>query len=119
MNTRHLGNCGEDRAEHFLVGKGYQILSRNFAVAGGELDIIAKDKTTLVFVEVKTRTSMAFGGPLAAVTPAKQKRIALAAAQYIKSTSAKFDSIRFDIIGILPDKVEHIPNAFVPARTTL
>lgn len=119
MTTRQTGNAGEERAARFLQQLGYRILARNFAAAGGELDIVAQDRKTLVFVEVKTRSSRAFGGPLAAVTPAKQKRLLLAAVQYLKANPAKFDSIRFDVVGVLPEEVEHIPNAFTPGRTTL
>ena len=119
MNTRQAGQAGEEQAVQFLTRQGYQILARNFAVRGGELDIVARFKNTLVFVEVKQRASQAYGGPLAAVTPAKQKRLALAAVQYIKVKCPKFDSIRFDVVCVLPDRIEHVPNAFEPGRSTL
>lgn len=119
MNTRQTGNEGEEQATRFLRSQGYQILARNFRAAGGELDIVARHKNTLIFVEVKTRASTDFGGPAAAVTHTKQRRIIHAAMQYLKAKSPKFDSIRFDVICILPDTIEHIPNAFIPARTTL
>ncbi len=120
MTTRQqTGNAGEEQATRFLQKQGYKILARNFATTAGEVDIVAQHKKALVFVEVKTRTSDAFGGPIAAVTAAKQRRIVRAAIQYIKATAPKFDSIRFDVIGILPDSLEHIPNAFIPPRMTL
>lgn len=119
MTTRQAGQCGEEQAAQFLARQGYKILDRNFSTAQGELDIIAQDQCTLVFIEVKMRASQAFGGPLLAVTPAKQKRMALAAMQYLKAKSPKFDSIRFDVICILPTSLEHIKNAFQPARTTI
>lgn len=119
MTTRQTGYEGEGKAARFLRQNGYRILTRNFAAAGGELDIVAQYKNTLVFVEVKARASAAFGGPAAAVTRTKQQRITRAAMQYLKAKSPKFDSIRFDVICVLPDKLEHIPNAFTPARTTL
>ena len=119
MTTRQAGQTGEEQAVKFLAQRGYQILARNFSTSQGELDIVAQDKNTLVFVEVKTRASMAFGGPLLAVTPAKQKRLTLTAMQYIKAKCPKFDSIRFDVVCVLPDKIEHVPNAFVPHRHTL
>ena len=117
--ARQTGNAGEEQAAQFLRQQGYKILARNFSVAGGELDLVAQHQKMLVFVEVKTRASRAFGGPVAAVTAAKQRRIVRAAVQYIKATAPKFDSIRFDVIGILPDSLEHIPNAFTPPRMTL
>ena len=119
MTTRQTGNEGEEQAAQFLRRQGYQILARNFTAAGGELDIVARHKNTLVFVEVKTRASTDFGGPAAAVTHTKQTRIVRAAMQYLKAKTPKFDSIRFDVICVLPDTIEHIPNAFTPARTTL
>ncbi|MBR4592229.1 MAG: YraN family protein [Elusimicrobiaceae bacterium] len=119
MTTRQLGQAGEERAVQFLIQQGYQILARNFLAAGGELDIVARTNKTLVFVEVKARAYTAFGGPLAAVTPAKQKRLVLAAAQYLKVTATKFDSIRFDVVCVLPEGIEHIQHAFVPGRMTL
>ena len=119
MNTKQTGQQGEEQAAQFLVKKGYKILARNFSTPQGELDIIACYQKTLVFVEVKARAYEAFGGPLAAVTLAKQKRLALAAQQYIKMKSPKFDRIRFDVICILPGKAEHLENAFLPARTNL
>lgn len=119
MISRQTGQNGEEQAAQFLARLGYQILARNFSAPQGELDIVVQDKNTLVFVEVKTRASMAFGGPLAAVTPAKQKRLALTAMQYIKARSPKFDSIRFDVVCVLPDRIEHVPHAFIPERTTL
>ena len=119
MNTTLKGKSGEDRAARFLQQAGCRILERNFSARGGEIDVIAADGNTLVFAEVKTRSYQAFGGPLAAVTPAKQKRIAQTALQYVQERGLKFDSIRFDVLCVLPDKIEHIPNAFIPARTTL
>ena len=119
MNTKQTGQQGEEQAARFLEKKGYKILARNFFTPRGELDIVAADKKNLVFIEVKARAYEAFGGPLAAVTPAKQKRLVLAAQQYLKIKSPKFDSIRFDIICILPGRLEHIENAFTPERTIL
>ena len=119
MNTKHTGQQGEEQAARFLESKGYKILARNFSTPTGELDLVAAQGKTLVFAEVKARAYAAFGGPLAAVTSAKQKRLALAAQQYIKMESPKFDRIRFDVICILPGKLEHIENAFLPSRTNL
>ena len=119
MSTRQIGLQGEEQAARLLQHKGYRLIARNFTAAGGEIDLIALDGKTLVFVEVKKRASMAFGGPVAAVTPAKRKRISLAAMQYLKANPPKFDSIRFDVVCVLPGQVEHIMHAFEPERTTL
>ncbi len=119
MNTTAAGALGEEQAARYLRQKGWAILERNFSAPGGEIDIIAQDKKTLVFVEVKTRAYSAYGGPLAAVTPAKQKKIAQTATAYLKEKGLKFDSIRFDVLCVLPQGIEHVPNAFFPPRTTL
>ncbi|PIQ97014.1 MAG: YraN family protein, partial [Nitrospinae bacterium CG11_big_fil_rev_8_21_14_0_20_56_8] len=71
-----LGQEGERKAADFLRSKGYRILQRNFRCAAGEIDIIAEDRKTVVFVEVKTRSGEGVGHPSLAVTPAKQKKIA-------------------------------------------
>ena len=117
MNT--LGNEGEEQAAQFLRQKGYRVLERNFATPHGEIDIIVRHKDTLIFVEVKQRASTAFGGPLAAVTRAKQLKIARTAADYIKTRTPKFDKIRFDVVCILPEEITHLESAFLPPRTTL
>ena len=119
MNTTQAGQAAENYVAKFLSDKGYKILARNFSTTEGELDLVCQDKQTLVFVEVKARAYEAFGGPLAAVTPAKQKRIMRTAVQYIKETGSKFDSIRFNVVCVLPDKTEHLVSAFIPERTTL
>ena len=120
MNTTTQGTLAEEQASTYLTKKGYKILARNFRATGGELDIVAQRRNILVFVEVKQRSSQAFGGPLAAVTKTKQKRIAYASIQFIKThTNIKFSEIRFDVVCILPAEIEHIENAFFPPRTTL
>lgn len=119
MTTKETGLAGEESARQLLLQKGFKILARNYAVSGGELDLVAKDGSALVFIEVKTRASNQFGGPLAAITPAKQKRLTLAAVCYIKEKKPKFDSIRFDAVCILAGKAEHIPNAFTPQRMNI
>lgn len=119
MNTSASGAAGEDAAQNYLQNKGYKILCRNYRKPCGEIDIVALDGKTLVFAEVKRRATGAFGGPLAAVTAAKRRKIALTAQLYVKENSPKFDSIRFDAICLLDGQITHIPNAFAPRRSTL
>lgn len=120
MNTTAKGKAAEAQAAAYLQAKGYTLIARNFRAPHGEIDLIMRREKLLVFVEVKERKSQTFGGPVAAVTPAKQKRIAATAAYFIKTQPAlTYDQIRFDIISILPGKTEHLENAFVPPRTTL
>ena len=119
MNTTQNGALAEEKAQAFLKQKGYRIVRCNYRKPCGEIDIIAQEGKTLVFVEVKNRSSSAFGGPLAAITKSKQNKIAQTAALYIKENAPKFDSIRFDAICLLGEDITHIPNAFTPQRSTL
>lgn len=119
MNTRQSGAAGEEAACRYLQSKGLRIVARNYRRPCGEIDIIAQEGSTLVFAEVKKRAAGAFGGPLAAVTKAKQTKITLTAECYIKEMAPKFDSIRFDVVCLLDGKITHIPNAFFPRRGTL
>ncbi|MBR3898958.1 MAG: YraN family protein [Elusimicrobiaceae bacterium] len=113
------GAQAETLAANYLQQKGYKILARNYRKNCGEIDIIALDGKTLVFAEVKSRTSSAFGGPLAAITKSKQNKISATALCYIKENAPKFDSIRFDAICLLNGEMTHLPNAFFPPRGNL
>ena len=119
MNTCQSGALGEEAACNYLKKQGMTILARNYRKPCGEIDIVALAGRTLVFAEVKKRATGAFGGPLAAVTAAKQHKITLSAECYIKENTPKFDSIRFDVVCLLAGKITHIPNAFSPRRGTL
>ena len=117
---RRQGNKAEDQAAKYLQNKGYKILARNFSCKMGEIDIIAEDKqNTIIFVEVKQRKTNLFGGGLAAVNKAKQRRITLTAAEYIKKTQVKYFALRFDIITITGNDLEHYENAFTTQNLTL
>jgi len=83
MERISKGRIGEDLAASFLIKEGYKVLERNFRCAIGEIDIVALDKGTLTFVEVKTRSSGKFGLPEEAVTRRKQHQISKAAQFYI------------------------------------
>ncbi len=75
MEKKELGKKGEELALRFLKKRGYRIIEKNYVCKMGEMDIIAKEKDTLVFVEVKTRTSTTFGPPQLAVNPTKQMQL--------------------------------------------
>lgn len=113
-NKRKIGNSYEDIAIKYLQDKAYRILDKNFQVKQGEIDIIAYDVNTLVFVEVKYRAASSSGHPLEAVNFSKQKRICKAALFYMnKANISPYNtSIRFDVIGILGNEIIHIKNAF-------
>ncbi|MCL5024175.1 MAG: YraN family protein [Nitrospirae bacterium] len=112
---RLLGNRGEDLAAKFLKRKGYKILSRNYKTPLGEIDIIAEDRGTLVFVEVKTRTDTSYGMPFEAVNHRKREKLRKVALCYLKQTKRDTPS-RFDVLSIRSDKdgdkIEHIADAF-------
>ncbi len=117
---RRQGNKAEDQAAKYLKEKGYKILARNFSCKMGEIDIIAEDKQkTLIFVEVKQRKTNLFGGGLAAVNKAKQRRIALTAAAYIKKTRINYFALRFDIITVTAGVIQHYENAFTVTNLIL
>jgi putative endonuclease len=96
---RLLGNRGETLAIKYLKKRGYRILKRNYSAPTGEIDIIAEDEGTLVFVEVKTRTDTLFGTPEEAVNFRKRNRITSTALHYM-SRLKKQKPARFDIIGV-------------------
>lgn len=112
MNRRAFGAEGESAARDHLVSKGAKILEMNFRRPTGEIDIIARHKKTLLFVEVKRRSSLRFGRPSEAVDPRKQARILRTAIMYMQENAIDNAPVRFDIIEILPDGVHHIENAF-------
>ena len=117
-----LGREGEDRAEAFLKKRGYRILERNYRTKSGELDLIALDRDTVVFIEVKTRTSDAYGAPELAVTARKQQRMIKAAFGYINRKKLHQVPCRFDVVAICEaseKEIAHIRNAFELDRTHL
>ena len=115
-----LGQEGEDRAAKFLTRQGYKILERNYRTPSGEIDLIALQGDAVVFVEVKTRTSDAYGAPELAVNPQKQRRMVKAALGYIKQKKLHQVPCRFDVVAIstaAEQEVELIRNAFEMDRT--
>ncbi len=113
---KELGKKGEEKALRFLKKRGYRIIEQNYVCKMGEMDIIAKEKDTLVFIEVKTRTSMAFGPPQLAVTPFKQRQLSKVALNFLKEKRLEDVKARFDVVAILlpPEKeqIELIRDAF-------
>jgi len=112
-----LGARGEDLAVAHLRRHGWNVLQRNYRLRSGEIDIIARDGETLVFVEVKTRRSLRFGAPAAAVTPRKQARLGRLAQEYLARNKLGETASRFDVISVLlptrgPAQIELITNAF-------
>ena len=116
MEKKELGKKGEEKALWFLKEKGYRIIEQNYVCKLGEMDIIAKEKDTLVFIEVKTRTSMAFGPPQLAVTEFKKRQLSKVALNFLKEKKLENVKARFDVVAILlpPEKeaIELIRDAF-------
>ncbi len=122
LEKKKLGKTGEDRAARFLEKQGYKILERNYRAPYGEIDLIALHRAELVFVEVKTRTSDAFGAPELAVNPRKQQRMVKAALGYMKYKKLHQMPCRFDVVAIsaaTEKEIELIQNAFEMDRTRM
>lgn len=111
-----LGRRGEEAAAKYLEGKGMKILERNLRTPVGEIDLVARQRDVLAFVEVKTRRGNAFGSPGEAVGPRKQRQITRAAKWYLNDKPNKKLQPRFDVIAIIVDgdelEIEHICDAF-------
>ena len=111
MYARHeLGRTGEQTATRYLEKQGYQIIQRNFSCKQGEIDIIAKDKTEYVFIEVKTRQNRHYGMPCEAVNGRKQKHIWNATKYYLHLHKLENQYIRFDVIEVYKKKGEFYIN---------
>ena len=101
---------GEEIATKYLQKLGYKIIERNFRQGYGEIDIIAIDIDTLVFIEVKTRTSNKFGTPFESITPYKIKALERTA-QYFKKLNPKLpDALRIDAVAVTLDSFENVSN---------
>ena len=116
VKTKKLGEKGEDIAAAFLKKKGYNILFRNYKCSFGEIDIIAKHKKILSFIEVKTRSTKKYGLPQEAVTPEKQTKISRVALEFVQRYKMDDSAARFDVVSVqyLNDscEVSLIENAF-------
>jgi len=116
LSKRSSGAWGEELALRYLLGRGYELVERNYRTRYGELDLILRKDETLVFVEVKLRRGSEFAGPLEAVDTRKQTTIRSLAEQYLSDRDPAFDTVRFDVVGILVQgdypRLQHIADAF-------
>ncbi|WP_192822892.1 YraN family protein [Rufibacter sp. LB8] len=114
-HNRHLGQQGEAAAEAFLQRQGFEILDRNYRYRRAEVDLIAKKDKLLILVEVKTRSTHAFGFPEEAVSARKEEMLHLAAEHYLEKINWQHE-VRFDVISILwrnhQPEILHIEDAF-------
>jgi putative endonuclease len=95
-----LGADGEKVAEEFLRRRRYTIVERNYRCRAGEVDLVALDGDTIVFIEVKTRRGEGFGTPLDAVDPRKQRQVCRAAQQFLSERRLHDRAARFDVVGV-------------------
>jgi putative endonuclease len=113
---QRLGDAGESAAAAFLEAAGCRIVARNQRCRRGEVDLIAEQGELLIFVEVRTRETAAFGGPEETVDFRKQQRVVLAAQDFLMRRRGPPRGARFDVIAVVGDKLTHFPNAFDAGR---
>ena len=123
LRPKSLGKRGENAAAAFLKRQRYRIIERGYDSPLGEIDLIAIDDRTIVFVEVKTRTSDASGHPTEAIDATKQRRMTQAALAYLKAKRLLQNPARFDVVAITwpanerKPTIEHYKNAFSAVGT--
>lgn len=112
--NKSVGKIGEDIAQQYLKKQGWKILDKNFHYSRyAELDIVAKDGDTIVFVEVKTRSTTNFGHPFEAVNKTKLNNIFKAGLAWLKTTNESYKNYRIDVISLIGTenpKIEHLKN---------
>jgi putative endonuclease len=113
---RVMGDAAEVAAVHYLEERGYKVVARNFRCPYGELDVVAEQGDTLCFVEVRMRSTAAWGDPAHTVSWSKQRRVTRAALHYLFRQGGPERMVRFDVISVVGRgdraQVEHIPDAF-------
>lgn len=116
IDSKLLGQQGEDFGALFLEWRGHVLLARNWRGRYGELDLVSLEGKTLVFTEVKTRRGQKFGAPQNAVTPAKQRKLCLTALEFITAYGYESYNVRFDVLALQYKhdgfKPEWLQNAF-------
>jgi putative endonuclease len=110
--NRALGAAGEAAAAAWYEARGYRVLARNWRCREGELDLVLAHGGTVVFCEVKARSSAAFGVPAEAVTRTKQQRIRLLATRWLESSGARPKALRFDVACVLAGEVTVLEACF-------
>lgn len=112
MNNRGFGGEGEAAARAFLERKGAKVLEMNYRRPTGEIDIVARQRDVILFVEVKRRSSLRYGRPSEAVNRTKQLHILRTAQLYLQEKRLSDAPVRFDVIEVLPGEIRHLENAF-------
>ncbi len=109
---QRYGQASEERAARYLKKRGYTIVCRNYRAPCGEIDIIAKEDGTLVFVEVKARNTDTYGGAKVSINRAKMQKITRVAQHYLKETGQINEKARFDVIFVEKEAIDLYKNAF-------
>lgn len=112
QGRRRLGIAGEDKAAEWYAGEGYRVVARNWRCRDGELDLVLVGHGSVVFSEVKTRSSTRFGVPAESVSATKQRRIRGLATRFLQENPEHHGRIRFDVVSILSGKLHVIEAAF-------
>jgi len=112
VRNKIKGDCGEAITISFLKKNGYKILETNYKNKIGEIDIIALKSGVVCFVEVKRRSTLAFGRPIEAVDHKKQQKIRRVAEFYLMVKHKTFADVRFDVVEIVGDEISIVENAF-------
>lgn len=105
---RQIGNLGEKIAAEFLSHKGFELLDQNYHTRYGELDLVTSTSDNIVFVEVKTRTSVSFGSPESSITEAKLERIQNAALLWLQEHPESGDDWRIDVVAVTMDRRKNV-----------
>lgn len=100
MKRRQVGLAGEKEARNYLESKGYEIIETNYRCPLGEIDIIAREQETIVFIEVRTRTGLAFGGPEESINSKKAHQMRRLAQYYLKTISVNERPCRIDLVAV-------------------
>lgn len=109
-NSRKIGKEYEKKACEFLKNKGYEILSENYTIKGGEIDIVAKSENTIIFIEVKYRKNCIYGDGLEAIDRKKARRLFLTAEDFLQKNSYEDYDIRFDSITFFKEEITWTKN---------
>lgn len=116
QSTRQFGQEQEQQACDYLTVRGLQLIKKNYQCKVGEIDLIMRDKETLVFVEVRYRKQNSYGGGLESVTRDKQRKIIRTAQYYLQTERCEEEPCRFDVVAITPnmaqEKIQWIKDAF-------
>jgi putative endonuclease len=112
LQRQALGRSGEEQAARWYEARGYRVLDRNWRCRDGEIDLVLARDRWVVFCEVKTRSSLAFGHPAEAVGWRKQQRLRHLGARWLREHKVRAVDVRFDVAAVLPAAIEVVEGAF-------